>query len=128
MRPLPFGNICQPGLAGNFLICIIPYPIGSSCAFWFQIPTPKIMVCSKRFLVLDLVDHIFLVDEVACALNQAEELAEIRRPFRERLLSAHLSPPRQTDKQPTSQRVTREKANRSNHVRKTRVVLQHREE
>mmetsp|Transcript_35390 Transcript_35390/g.59748 ORF Transcript_35390/g.59748 Transcript_35390/m.59748 type:complete len:110 (+) Transcript_35390:88-417(+) len=90
MRPLPFGNICQPGLAGNFLICIIPYPIGSSCAFWFQIPTPKIMVCSKRFLVLDLVDHIFLVDEVACALNQAEELAEIRRPFRERLLSAHL--------------------------------------
>ena len=37
----------------------------------------------------DLVDHVLLVDEVAGALDEAEELADVRGPGREGLLGAH---------------------------------------
>ena len=36
------------------------------------------------------MDHVLFVDEVAGALDEAEELADVRRPRRERLFRAHL--------------------------------------
>mmetsp|Transcript_16665 Transcript_16665/g.38584 ORF Transcript_16665/g.38584 Transcript_16665/m.38584 type:complete len:434 (+) Transcript_16665:327-1628(+) len=43
-----------------------------------------------RLGALNFVDHVLLVYEVAGALDEAEELADVRRPLRQRLVRAHL--------------------------------------